>query len=106
MTEPKKKGKAPGGKRKGAGRPIGARNKVTAEQLQSARDGGMLPLEYMLTIMRDSKAPTERRDDMAKSAAPYLHPRLASMQATVNVQMTHEQALKDLAADDEDDQGK
>jgi hypothetical protein len=30
----------------------------------------------MLRIMRDDKADAKRRDEMAKAAAPYLHPRL------------------------------
>jgi hypothetical protein len=33
------------------------------------------PLEYMLRVMRDPAASHARRDDMAKAAAPYLHPR-------------------------------
>ena len=37
----------------------------------------MTPLEYMLRIMRDRKASTQRRDDMSKAAAPYLHARRA-----------------------------
>jgi hypothetical protein len=36
----------------------------------------------MLKVMRDAKADSSRRDDMAKAAAPYVHPKLASMQHT------------------------
>ncbi len=32
-----------------------------------------LPLEYMLTVMRDPATPEARRAEMAKAAAPYLH---------------------------------
>jgi hypothetical protein len=38
-----------------------------------------MSLEYMLRIMRDPREPAARRDEMAKAAAPFLHPR---MQAT------------------------
>jgi hypothetical protein len=38
-----------------------------------------MPVEYMLRIMRDPREPAARRDEMAKAAAPYLHPK---MQAT------------------------
>ena len=38
-----------------------------------------MPLEYMLKVMRDPREPAARRDEMAKAAAPYLHPK---MQAT------------------------
>jgi hypothetical protein len=43
---------------------------------------GETPLEYMLRIMRDEAAESTRRDDMAKTAAPYLHPRLSSVEHT------------------------
>ncbi len=46
---------------------------------------GILPLEYMLGVMRDESASTERRDDMAKSAAPFLHPRLQSIEMKADV---------------------
>lgn len=46
---------------------------------------GILPLEYMLGVMRDENASTERRDDMAKSAAPFLHPRLQSIEMKADV---------------------
>jgi hypothetical protein len=45
----------------------------------AATAGGETPLEYMLRIMRDPREPAARRDEMAKAAAPYLHPK---MQAT------------------------
>ncbi|MDF2115667.1 hypothetical protein PY365_08805 [Roseiarcaceae bacterium H3SJ34-1] len=32
--------------------------------------------------MRNPKAPDARRDDMAKAAAPYVHPKLAAVQYT------------------------
>ena len=34
------------------------------------------PLEYMLRVMRDHQQPIDRRDKMAISVAPYLHPKL------------------------------
>ncbi|WP_260854985.1 hypothetical protein [Mesorhizobium amorphae] len=43
---------------------------------------GQTPLEYMLRVMRDSRANGERRDKMAIAAAPYVHPKLANMQHT------------------------
>jgi hypothetical protein len=36
----------------------------------------------MLKIMRDPEADDDRRDEMAKAAAPYVHPKLASVQHT------------------------
>jgi hypothetical protein len=34
----------------------------------------------MIRVMRDQSAPVERRDEMAKAAAPYVHPRLAAVE--------------------------
>ncbi len=73
---------ARGGKRAGAGRPPGAHNKRTREIAEQAAKKGITPLEYMLKVMRDSKADGARRDDMAKAAAPYMHPRLNAIQHT------------------------
>jgi hypothetical protein len=65
-----------GGKRPGAGRPRGAISKSTRAILEAMAAGGEMPLEYMLRIMRDPREPAARRDEMAKAAAPFLHPRM------------------------------
>ncbi len=74
---------ARGGKREGAGRPTGAVSAVTAAQKEAALEGGESPLDYMLRIMRDAESDTARRDDMAKAAAPYVHSKLATVDANV-----------------------
>jgi hypothetical protein len=56
---------------------------------------GLTPLEYMLAVLRDETVEPERRDEMAKAAAPYLHPRLASIEAQVAI-TGHEAALAEL----------
>jgi len=61
-----------GGPREGAGRPKGARTKITEEAIKRAGDGET-PLEYMLRIMRDAAIDNDRRDQMALAAAPYVH---------------------------------
>lgn len=60
------------------GRPRGSVNKRTQAFLRT--NGGDLPLDYMLRIMRDPEQPSQRRDDMAKAAAPFLHAKLQSLQ--------------------------
>ena len=55
------------------------------------------PLAYMLSVMRDPEADSKRRDDMAKTAAPYVHPRLSSVDHGGEVTVTHEQALDELS---------
>ena len=65
-----------GGKRPGAGRPQGAISKSTRAILEAMAAGGEMPLEYMLRIMRDPREPAARRDEMARAAAPFLHPKM------------------------------
>lgn len=80
-----------GGKRKGAGRPKGAKTRITEEAIAKVGDEGITPLEYMLNIMRDSDADERRRDDMAKAAAPYIHAK--KIEADINVNDAHEERL-------------
>lgn len=72
---------ARGGARKGAGRPAGAATAKTREIAEQASASGLTPLEYMLDLLRDKSQDMTIRMDMAKSAAPYIHPRLSSIQA-------------------------
>jgi hypothetical protein len=60
------------------GRPKGSRNKRTRTIIEAAANGGELPLDYMLRIMRDPNASNTRRDEMARAAAPYLHPKMVA----------------------------
>jgi hypothetical protein len=62
-----------GGARPGAGRP----RSQPAYVLPLAEAAGLSPLEYMLSVIRDPKAETSRRDRLAMAAAPYCHPRIA-----------------------------
>ena len=66
--------------KKTGGRQKGTPNKATARREREIAKAGDTPLEYMLKVMRDAKADSSRRDDMAKAAAPYVHPKLTSMQ--------------------------
>lgn len=67
---------ARGGKRTGAGRKKGTRAKKTVELLEAVTTSGETPLEYMLRVMRDPIASFDRRDEMAKAAAPYVHSKM------------------------------
>jgi hypothetical protein len=69
---------AHGGKRTGAGRPAGAATVKTREIADAAFSEGLMPLEYMLQVMRNEAADEARRIDAAKAAAPYVHARLNS----------------------------
>jgi len=57
-----------GGKRKGAGRKSKAKKPAVATDLKN-----MLPLDYLLSVMRDETADPDRRMKAAKCAAQYCH---------------------------------
>lgn len=67
---------------KTGGRKKGSANVKTREIADQAAQAGVTPLEYMLKVMADENSDTRRRDDMAKAAAPYMHPRLQSTEVS------------------------
>ena len=69
-----------GGNRPGAGRPKGVPNKANAERQAAIAASGLTPLDYMLAVLRDESADRHERMEAAKSAAPYVHPKLASIE--------------------------
>jgi hypothetical protein len=85
----------PKGLPKTGGRQKGVANKRTREIADAAVKEGLTPLEYMLAVLRDEKVDPERRDRMAAAAAPYIHPRLANVEASIVV-TGHEAALAEL----------
>jgi hypothetical protein len=73
---------AHGGARKGAGRKPGALTTKTRELAEKAAEGGITPLDYMLSVLRDESLEAAARFEAAKAAAPYVHPRLSSVEAS------------------------
>jgi len=69
------------------GRPKGSKNKKSRINLVAAHYD-LMPLDYMLTILNDTEQDQAARIDAAKSAAPYIHPKLA------NVAMNHDGGLE------------
>lgn len=108
------RGSAPGERR--GGRKKGTRNKKTAEVLQAVEAGGITPLQYMLDVMRGvtpkDATPAETiafvtlRFEAAKAAAPYVHPKLTSVEHTgkgggpieANVKYSPDEAYKRMLA--------
>src|SRR5262245_2416288 len=66
-----------------AGRPKGALDKITQLQRKAALESGQSPLDYLLSIMRDENQSITVRLDAAKAAAPYLHPKLTAVEASL-----------------------
>lgn len=71
-----------GGKRPNAGRKKGAANKASIARQKEIAESGLTPLDYMMRVLRDDLETPERRMDAAKSAAPYVHPRLQAVEHT------------------------
>ena len=68
-----------GGKRPGSGRPKGSRNVKTIAQVEKVAASGLLPLDNVLTDLRDETADRDVRMDAANKAAPYCHAKLATV---------------------------
>lgn len=106
-----------GGKQEGSGRPKGMQNKKTQELIARVASEGIMPIDVFINDMRffyklgeeklmlaqdtppgnaqakHFRAATELKGiarDCARDAAPYLHPKLASLQA--NVKLTNVEA--------------
>lgn len=77
-----------GGARPGAGRKKGVPNRATAAKAAEIAASGKTPLDYLLDVMRDEKCDKAVRLDAAKAAAPYVHPKLASMDHKVDANLT------------------
>ena len=75
-----------GGKRAGAGRPVGSKGKEKApNNPKYDLDNGLTPLEYMLKVVRNHSNTQPVRMDAAKAAAPYCHARLQATELTGQV---------------------
>lgn len=95
-----------GGKRAGSGRKKGGATKKTRDIADKLADSDEItPLEYMLGVLRETpeklkakfdagdinseefivelQAMQKRKDNAAEKAAPYIHPRLSSIEAKV-----------------------
>jgi|SRR6185369_6884851 len=90
-----KKSNGRGGKRANAGRKVGSATKKTREIADRAAATGVTPLEIMLASMwAFAKQAKKEKDaglklrlmaqaaDVAKDAAPYMHPRLNAIEHT------------------------
>jgi hypothetical protein len=61
------------------------------ERTQQVALSDLTPLEFMLGVLRDASREDAERMQAAIQAAPYVHPRLASSQVTVDDKRTAEQ---------------
>ena len=61
---------------------------MNEEARAAAAEGGITPLDYMLEILRDTGKPEDVRFEAAKAAAPYMHARLSTTDATVKADLS------------------
>jgi hypothetical protein len=74
---------ARGGARPGAGRPRGSRGergRLLEERVRAAVGDDWCPVVFLCQVAADRKRPIELRVDCAKASAPYLAPRLKSIE--------------------------
>ena len=76
-----------GGPRPNSGRKAGTKNIKTKVIAERFAQEGITPLEYMLNVMRDPTQEFDTRMDAAKSCAPYMHPKLASVEQKVEAEV-------------------
>lgn len=73
---------AHGGVRPNAGRPKGVPNKATQAQREAVAESGLMPLDFLLSVMRDEDNDRDTRVDAAHKAAPYCHARLSTTEVS------------------------
>ena len=68
-----------GGKRPGAGRPVGPRKQKQWKMVEElATKYQQSPLDYMLSVLNCPKTSPERKLYAAEKAAPFVHPKLSN----------------------------
>ena len=68
-----------GGKREGAGRPLGSKTKKLWKSMEEmAGKYQHSPLDYLLSVLNNPASSPERKMYAAEKAAPYVHPKLAN----------------------------
>jgi len=76
-----------GGARRNSGRKSGAASRKTREIADHAVNAGITPLEVMLKAMRcaDAEGDAKNAAFYANLAAPYIHPKLSSVNSRTDV---------------------
>jgi hypothetical protein len=97
-----------GKRQKTGGRQKGTPNRRTVEPqaaLAAIKASGTSPMAFFADLLANEQAPLELRFQAAKELAPYVHPRLASVESRTGG-MTHEdrlEMLRKMAEDSDDD---
>lgn len=70
--------------------------KRAASSRKTGKARALSPLDYMLQVMRDPEASPAERKWAAEKAAPYIHPRLQTVEHGGEIRLRHEDALEAL----------
>ena len=85
-------------RKKTGGRQKGTPNKSTLAHrtaVTSLRASGKDPITFFSDLLKNEEAPLDLRFQAAKELAPYMHPKLSSIEARTGGK-THEQRLAEL----------
>ena len=75
-----------GGKREGAGRPLGSKSKTLWKSMEDmASKYQHSPLDYLLSVLNNPASSPERKMYAAEKAAPYVHARLTSSNTKMSI---------------------
>lgn len=83
---------------KTGGRKKGTPNKRTSERraaIAAIKASGRSPIDFFTDLLKNEDAPLELRFSAAKELGPYVHPKLASVEARTGGK-THEERLEAL----------
>ena len=70
--------------------------KISKAEIAKAVKAGQTPVEFLLSVMNNQNVDMGKRIDAAKSAAPYVHPKLSAIDHNADVSLSHEDALREL----------
>ena len=73
-----------GGRRVGAGRPVGSITKKARQVAENIATADATPLEGLMKIANDPTVDVAVRVEAFGKAAPFVHPRLANISTTLN----------------------
>lgn len=74
---------------KSGGRKPGTPNRVTQRVIAQAARSGTLPLDFLLSVMRNKRHSMMLRVDAAGKAAQYVHPKLAMIEHSGAIEHKH-----------------
>lgn len=82
------RGSAPGERR--GGRQAGTKNKASVARQKAIAESGLMPLDFMIQVLRDEAQTFERRQWAAKESAPYVHPKLSNTEHKITGELVAE----------------